>query len=157
MSIAPYLVVGFLDSFIFWYLIWIELPEFLWVAVIIDECTCATYLLCLENTIGLKLSAPYCSSNLFAPSSENIRKPCREWCVMCILFRVEHSTISCYLYSDQFSAFVLISIKSKKKHFWRGLSNALLYGYNSISLRVILIVYPFSRIIVVGCPLGTMF
>lgn len=51
---------------------------------------------------------------------------------------------------------VLISIYWKRKLLWRGLGNALIYGHSNMSLRVVLLLCPLRRIIVVGFLLRPM-
>lgn len=74
-------------------------------------------------------------------------------CNIDVLFRDEHSTVSYSLHFDQLWTSILTVIHCKKK-FLSVLRAALIYRYKDKYLESNLALYPFSKIIVVGSPLG---
>lgn len=67
-----------------------------------------------------------------------------------IPFRNEHYEVSHSLHIVQSWVSVLITIYCKKNILWCGLNKTPLYGYINTSLRVILLLYTFSRKIALG-------
>lgn len=72
----------------------------------------------------------------------------------CVTFRDEHLKFSYSLHVEQLWVSVLINIYCKEMLLWGWLNKALIYGYSSMLLGVILLLCSFSRTIVVDFLLG---
>lgn len=73
-----------------------------------------------------------------------------------ILFWTKCSKVSHSLHIVQLWVFMLVPIYCKKELLWWELRKTLICGHGSLSLGVISLPYSFSRITVVGFPLGPM-
>jgi hypothetical protein len=102
-------------------------------------------LLFLENTFLQ-------SSNI---SNSSLMIPLKKRCDISVIFMDENSQ-SLTLFLDQLWVSMIITIYWEQKLLWRRPRDTLIYGYNSKSLGVDLIICLIGRIIVVGSPLGHM-
>lgn len=73
-----------------------------------------------------------------------------------VLCRTKHSLVSHSLLIDQTWVSVFITIKHIRKFLWWGLRARFIYVSKDGNLGHSLILHPFSRIVAVGSPLGTM-
>lgn len=71
-------------------------------------------------------------------------------------FKDEHSIASCSLQVDQLCVSMLIAVYYKNKLPWQRLREALICGYTTEPFGIVLILWSFSRVIVVTSSLASM-
>lgn len=117
------------------------------------ELLCVNFLLCTENTASLHLSTVSGSWNLSEPSSAMILSPGREMWYKCpiegrLLYRL------LFLAHWPVVGLVFTAIIYKNKLLWWGLRDVFIYGYKDNNVERSLLLYPFTRKIVVGSHSG---
>lgn len=125
---------GFVHAIITTVISCIQLPCYVW-KILFSWCN-------LSTTSGFY--------SLFHPSSMTTLEPWGKDCCMYIPFRPEYFTVFYFLHFEFFRVFVLIVICGKENLLWWSLRYALTYGYGNKLLGIMLLLYPFSRIIVLG-------
>lgn len=134
-----------------WNVDWLNLVQILCRHQSFCEIRSATVLSYPEDTVFLWSSQPLAHSVFLPPLQRYALNLWRRECCMNFPFVLEYSIDN---YSLQIAS--LYKQPSTPQRHWWELRVALIYGHRDMNLESSLILYPFSKTIVVGLPLGSM-